>query len=170
MLDILQDAAGRACRYLESLPHRSVAPRPDALAALSALDEPLSEGGTPAASTLELLDRLVSPATMATACPRFFGFVIGGSRPEALAARWLASAWDQNAALAAPTPGVARLEEIALRWLIDVLRLPEGTAAGFVTGATVANFTALAAARHSVLARHGWNVEANGLFRAQRSP
>jgi glutamate/tyrosine decarboxylase-like PLP-dependent enzyme len=103
---------------------------------------------------------------MGVAGPRFFGFVCGGSLPVTLAANWLAGAWDQNTALSAVTPGVARLEEIALRWLIELLDLPAGTGAGFVTGATVANFAALAAARHVVLARAGWNVEADGLFGA----
>lgn len=116
--------------------------------------------------TLTLLDRLVSPATMGMAGPRFFGFVIGGSLPVALAANWLASSWDQNTAFYEVTPGVAHLEEIAARWLIDVFELPASTAAGFVTGATMANFTALAAARHAVLAQAGWNVEADGLFGA----
>lgn len=98
--------------------------------------------------------------------PRFFGFVIGGSVPAALAASWLASAWDQNAGLFIASPIAATLEEVGLAWLVDVLRLPSGSGAGFVTGATVANFTALAAARHAVLDRCGWNVEADGLFGA----
>jgi glutamate/tyrosine decarboxylase-like PLP-dependent enzyme len=109
---------------------------------------------------------VVSPATLACAGPRFFGFVIGGSLPGALAANWLAGAWDQNAGLYVTTPGVAFLEVVALRWLVDLFELPAGTGGAFVTGATVANFTALAAARNAVLARVGWNVEAHGLFGA----
>jgi len=103
---------------------------------------------------------------MAMAGPRFFGFVIGGALPATLAANWLAAAWDQNAALAQVTPGVSMVEEVALRWLVDLLGLPDSTQGSFVTGATLANFTALAAARHEVLARAGWNVEADGLFGA----
>jgi glutamate/tyrosine decarboxylase-like PLP-dependent enzyme len=103
---------------------------------------------------------------MAMAGRRFFGFVIGGTLPVALAASWLATAWDQNSALAAVTPGTAALEQAALRWLIEALDLPPGCGGGFVTGATMANLTALAAARHSVLARAGWDVEADGLFGA----
>ena len=95
-----------------------------------------------------------------------FGFVIGAALPGTLAANWLAGAWDQNAGLYRTTPGVAHLEVVALRWLVDLLELPAGTGGAFVTGATVANFTALAAARHEVLARVGWNVEADGLFGA----
>ena len=100
-----------------------------------------------------MLDEVGSPATMGIAGPRFFGFVIGGALPAALGANWLASAWDQNAGLFAATPISATLEEVSLRWLLDALALPAGCGGAFVTGATVANFTALAAARHAVLAR-----------------
>ena len=102
-------------------------------------------------------------ATMAMAGPRFFGFVIGGVLPAALAANWLSSAWDQNSALAEVTPLTAKLEDVALRWLRDVLGLSPGTGVGFVTGATMANFTCLAAARHTVLKQAGWDVEADGM-------
>jgi glutamate/tyrosine decarboxylase-like PLP-dependent enzyme len=166
MYDILDTALRSARRYLSGIGERSVAPSSGAVEALSALNEKLPEHSTDPTETFALLDRLVSPATMGMAGPRFFGFVIGGSLPVALAANWLAGAWDQNAALNESTPGVARLEEVALRWLIELFELPASTAAGFVTGATVANFTALAAARHAVLARAGWNVEADGLFGA----
>jgi glutamate/tyrosine decarboxylase-like PLP-dependent enzyme len=166
MYDLLDNALRSARRYLSELGARSVAPGTDAVEALSALNEPIPERSTDPAETFALLDRIVSPATMGMAGPRFFGFVIGGSLPVALAANWLAGAWDQNAGFNESTPGVARLEEVALRWLIDLFELPASTAGGFVTGATVANFTALAAARHAVLARAGWNVEADGLFGA----
>jgi glutamate/tyrosine decarboxylase-like PLP-dependent enzyme len=163
---ILDDAARRAHAYLDGLSARSVAPSAAAVSALRHLDEPLPAARGDAAETLALLDRLISPATLATAGPRFFGFVIGGALPETLAANWLAGAWDQNAGLYLSTPGVAYLETVALRWLVDLFELPAGTGGAFVTGATVANFTALAAARNAVLARVGWNVEAHGLFGA----
>jgi glutamate/tyrosine decarboxylase-like PLP-dependent enzyme len=163
---ILDVAAQRARTYLERLGERAVAPDARAVHALQELDTALPEAGTPAAETLDVLDRAVSPATMAMAGPRFFGFVIGGALPAALAANWLAGAWDQNAALFESTPGVSRLEEIAARWLLELFELPRTSAVGFVTGATVANFTALAAGRHAVLSRVGWNVEADGLFGA----
>lgn len=166
MYSVLDAAARRAHAYLEKVQDRSVAPAAAAVGALDELDEVLPAGADDPAHTLDLLDRLVSPATMAMAGPRFFGFVLGGALPVALAANWLAGAWDQNAALYEVTPGVSRLETIALRWLLELLELPSTTAGGFVTGATVANFTALAAARHAVLAKHGWNVEADGLFGA----
>jgi glutamate/tyrosine decarboxylase-like PLP-dependent enzyme len=161
---LLQDASERAIRYLDGVGARPVTP--GGLAALGQLDEPLPARAGDPADTLRVLDEVVGPATMAMAGPRFFGFVIGGALPVGVAASWLATAWDQNAGLWEPTPGVATLEEVALRWLVDLLGLPEGTGAGFVTGATVANFTCLAAARHAVLARVGWNVEADGLFGA----
>jgi glutamate/tyrosine decarboxylase-like PLP-dependent enzyme len=166
MYDILHDAALRAHRYLDGLNTRPVCPAPGAVAALRELDVPLPPEARDPAETLALLDTAVSPATMAMAGPRFFGFVIGGALPVTVAANWLAAAWDQNAALYEVTPGASHLEEVALRWLIDLLGLPPATGAGFVSGATVANFTALAAARRSVLANVGWNVEADGLFGA----
>src|SRR5260370_15195339 len=103
---------------------------------------------------------------MAIAGPRLFGFVTGGAVPATMAANWLASAWDQNSAVAVATPLTAKLEDVALRWLRDVLGLPPETGVGFVTGATMANFTCLAAARHTVLKQAGWDVEADGMFGA----
>lgn len=160
---VLDDAAARARRYLESLDDRAVAPSPEAIAALQRLDEPLPAGATSAKDVLALLDEVVSPATMAMAGPRFFGFVIGGALPVTVASNWLTTAWDQNAALQVATPGVSAVELVALRWLLEVLDLPPQCAGAFVTGATIANFTALAAARHRVLANAGWDVEEQGL-------
>ena len=124
MKPLLEDAARRAAEYLASLPERQVAPDPEAVRRLSLLDVPLQHEPHDAQSVLAELDELVSPATMAMAGPRFFGFVIGGSLPAALAANWLAGAWDQNAGLYSVTPGVAHLEQVALRWLVDLLGLP----------------------------------------------
>ena len=166
MRALLNDAAARAIRYLDELDDRTVAPSPEAVARLSELDDPLPEEPQDPAAVLALLDDIGSPATVASAGRRFFGFVIGGSLPGAVAASWLATAWDQNAGLHAATPVGAALEETALRWLLDVLSLPPGSGGAFVTGATMANFTALAAARHAVLERAGWDVESNGLFGA----
>jgi glutamate/tyrosine decarboxylase-like PLP-dependent enzyme len=166
MRELLEDTARRAVSYLERLDARPVAPRAEAVENLSALDEPLGTGPTPPAEVIELLDEVCSPATTAMAGPRFFGFVIGGSLPVALAANWLAGAWDQNTGLYAPTPATSRLEQIALGWLVDLFGLPQSTGGAFVTGATMANFSALAAARHAVLKRAGWEVEADGLFGA----
>jgi glutamate/tyrosine decarboxylase-like PLP-dependent enzyme len=166
MRELLQDAAQRAISYLESLDARSVAPTPEAIDKLKLLDERLPEEPGDPANTLKILDEVSSPATMAEAGSRFFGFVIGGSLPVTLAANWLAGAWDQNAALYGISPATAQIERIALRWLLDLFDFPNDCGGGFVTGATVANFTALAAARNSVLKSVGWNVEADGLFGA----
>jgi glutamate/tyrosine decarboxylase-like PLP-dependent enzyme len=166
MRDLLNQAAMIAARYLESLDNRGVAPTAEALAGLAQLNQPIPEHPESPAAVLETLDRIGSPATAAMAGPRYFGFVMGGSLPAALAANWLAGAWDQNPGLFVASPIGATLEEVSLGWLLDVLKLPAGSVGAFVTGATMANFTALAAARHAVLAREGWDVEAEGLFGA----
>ena len=163
---LLEAAAQRAGRYLDELRERRVSPSPEAVRALDAFCEPFPSGPSPAADVIAMLDDLGSPATVAMAGPRFFGFVIGGSMPAALAANWLAGAWDQNAGLFVASPIGAVLEEVSLSWLLDILGLPAGCGGAFVTGATVANFTALAAARHAVLHGAGWDVEAHGLFGA----
>ena len=164
--DLLADAASRSAAYLDSLPNRSVAPSGQAVEGLRSLDGPLPDSPSDPAAVLRRLDELGSPATVATAGPRYFGFVIGGSLPATVAANMLAAAWDQPAGLVIASPATATIEAIALRWLLDALSLPASCAAGFVTGATMANFTCLAAARHALLARLGWDAEANGLFGA----
>jgi glutamate/tyrosine decarboxylase-like PLP-dependent enzyme len=166
MRKLLENTAQRAISYLEALDDRGVAPSPEAVAKLAALDELLPEQPTPAEEVIRLLDEICSPATMGMAGSRFFGFVIGGSLPVTVAANWLAGAWDQNTGLFTPTPATAQLEQVALNWLLDLFKLPPGCGAAFVTGATMANFSALAAARHALLKRTGWNVEADGLFGA----
>lgn len=166
MQTLLKTTAERAIDYLEKLQERRVSPSPEAIANLSRFNVPLSDDPVAPETVLQLLDEVGSPATMGIAGPRFYGFVIGGSLPAALAANWLAAAWDQNTGLYNITPGTAYLEVVALRWLLEVLNLPAESGGAFVTGATVANFTALAAARHAVLKRAGWNVEAEGLFGA----
>jgi glutamate/tyrosine decarboxylase-like PLP-dependent enzyme len=163
---LLRDAALRASRYLDSVGDRPVAPSASAVERLAALDVPLPDTPAEATAVLAELDEIVGPATMAMAGPRFFGFVIGGALPATVAANVLATAWDQNSARSDVTPGTARVEAVALRWILEALALPAGTGGGFVTGATLANFTALAAARHALLAREGWDVEARGLFGA----
>ena len=166
MRELLEEAAQRAIAYLEVLGTRRVSPDAEALEQLSTLDVPLPEAGMDPLQVLRTLDEVGSPATVASAGSRYFGFVIGGSLPATVAAQWLAGAWDQNAGLVAASPISAKLEEVAGRWLLDVLDLPREAGVGFVTGATMANFTALAAARHAMLARRNWDVEAQGLFGA----
>ncbi|MGH9117587.1 MAG: pyridoxal phosphate-dependent decarboxylase family protein [Acidimicrobiales bacterium] len=166
MRTLLMDAAERSASYLDGLSTRSVAPPADAIAGLAALGGELPDDPTDPGEVLALLDDVGSPATIASAGPRYFGFVIGGSLPAAVAASWLATAWDNNAGLRVASPVGAHLEAVALAWLVDVLGLPEGTGGGFVTGATMANLTGLAAARHALLRRAGWDVEGLGLFGA----
>ena len=163
---LLQEAADRAIQYLEGIDERSPAPSPDAIKRLSELGEPLPEEPTEPTAVLRLLDEIGSPATVLSTGGRYFGFVIGGSLPVTVAANWLANAWDQNAALAITSPVAAALEEIALRWLLDIFGLPPESGGSFVTGASMANFTALAAARHAVLRDVDWNVEPQGMFGA----
>jgi glutamate/tyrosine decarboxylase-like PLP-dependent enzyme len=166
MKKLLADAAQRGMRYREGLASRKVVPEQAALDALDQFDEAMPGRGEPDDATLAMLDDIASPATIAMAGPRFFGFVVGGSSNVTLATNWLSAAWDQNVHMYAAAPAPARLEQVAIDWLVDLLQLPPGTGAGFVTGATVANFTALAAARHRVCNDAGWDVEANGLIGA----
>jgi len=161
--ELLRNTADRAIRYVNALPTRRVAPDAAALAGLERFDEPLPGGPEDPERVIALLDEAGSPATVATAGPRFFGFVIGGSYPVAVAANWLAAVWDQNAHSFTSSPVAATLEQVAQRWLVELFGLPSTTVGGFVSGATMANLTALAAARHAVLARVGWDVEARGL-------
>ena len=163
---LLRDAADRAATYLESIDRRGVAPTPDAISALARFERDLPEQPLDPSAILRELDEIGSPGTSTSAGGRYFGFVIGATLPAALAANMLATAWDQNAGLVVISPTTAKLETIALRWLLDALHLPATSAAGFVTGATMANFTCLAAARHALLKRAGWNVEEQGLFGA----
>ncbi len=163
---LLYDAADRASHHANGLDDRPVFPAATEIDALLAFEEPLPEHPSDPAAVLAMLDEFGSPATVASTGRRYFGFVTGGSLPAALAANWLAGAWDQNGGMMLGSPAAAKLEEVSADWLIDLLNLPAGTGVGFVTGATMANFTALAAARHSVLARERWNVEEEGLFGA----
>ena len=163
---LLKRAARDAMDYLEGVDARSVAPTAKAVSALNSLRGPLPPGPTSAETVLHLLNEYGSPATVAKNNGRFFGFVNGGCLPAALAASWMVSAWDQNAAFFVQSPTAVVLEDIALEWVRELLGLPAGTGGAVVTGATMANFTALAAARHALLARQGWDCEADGLFGA----
>ena len=166
MEPLLRDAANRAARYLQALPERRVSPAPSALEGLGRFSRPLQDHPVAPAEVLEELDTIGSPATVASAGGRFFGFVIGGSLPAALAANILAAAWDQNAVLEITSPVAASLEKVCRTWIADVFGLPTEAEVGFVTSATMANFAGLAAARHALLQAQGWDVEAKGLFGA----
>jgi glutamate/tyrosine decarboxylase-like PLP-dependent enzyme len=166
MRQLLQNAAERSIRYLKGIDQRSVFPSRQALENLETLNQPLPQNPTDPAIVLATLDRIGSPATVASTGGRYFGFVTGGTLPAALAATWLASAWDQPADMVIASPIGAKIEEVAIRWLLDLLGLPPDSGVGFVTGATMANFTGLAAARHALLQRKNWDVEAKGLYGA----
>jgi glutamate/tyrosine decarboxylase-like PLP-dependent enzyme len=164
--DLLTEVARRASRYLESVKNRRVSPLPEDISRLAELGGTLPEEPCDPATVIALLDRIGSPATVTSTGGRYFGFVNGGTLPAALAANWLAGAWDQNAALWVMSPVSSKIEEIAGVWLREIFGLPPSCGVGFVTGATMANFTGLAAARHALLKRAGWDVEEQGLFGA----
>jgi glutamate/tyrosine decarboxylase-like PLP-dependent enzyme len=163
---LLASTAARAASYLAGAGDRQVTPRAEDVARMDALGGALPQAGSDPAEVLTLLDNLGSPATVTTAGGRYFGFVIGGAVPAALAANWLAGAWDQNAGLSVTSPVAAKIEEIVLSWILELFDLPSTCGAGFVTGTTMANFSALAAARTALLQRAGWDVEEDGIFAA----
>ena len=164
--DVLNLAADKARRYVRDISERRVSPSEAALTALPELMEPFPSLPSDPCEVITRLDQIGSAATVATTGGRYFGFVNGGMVPAALAANWLAAAWNQNAALRVMSPIAAELEEVVLRWVCEALGLPPDCAGGLVTCATIANFTALVTARHALLARAGWDVTANGMFGA----
>jgi glutamate/tyrosine decarboxylase-like PLP-dependent enzyme len=164
--ELLTDTAVRAARYVAAINDRKVAPGSEDVARLVRLSGALPENPCDPAEVLALLDDVGSPATVATTGGRYFGFVIGGILPAALAANWLAGAWDQNAAMQVMSPVAARVEDIVREWTLDLLSLPASSGVGFVTCTTMANFSGLAAARSALLQRIGWNVEEDGMFEA----
>ncbi|WIB79232.1 pyridoxal-dependent decarboxylase [Curtobacterium sp. MCPF17_002] len=159
----LDRAAVHALDWITSLPDRTVRPELDVEGVLAALDRPLPAGPSDPAGVVDELAALAGPGLMAMPSGRFFGWVIGGTLPAAMGADWLVSAWDQNAAMRYPTPATAALEQVAGTWLLDVLGLPPESDVGFTTGATMANWTGLAAARAWVLDGVGWDVNTAGL-------
>ena len=161
--DTLLDAANMASEYLRELQTRSVAPSSVALEQLKGLCEPLPVAPSDPAETIELLHRLGSPATVATAAGRFYGLVVGGSLPATVGARVMTTAWDQLVTLKATSPVGVAIEQVASQWLLQILRLHERCSVGYVSGTTMGNFVCLSAARHCLLQRQGWNVEKQGL-------
>lgn len=164
--DVLHLAAECARRYVRDVTGRKVGPSEEAVSALAELWESFPPSPSDPVEVITKLDRVGSPATVATTGGRYFGFVNGGMVPAAMAANWLAAAWNQNAALRAMSPIAAELEEIVLRWICEALVLPPECAGGLVTCATMANFTALVTARQALLERVGWDVAADGMFGA----
>lgn len=163
---LLESAARRSVRYLNEIGDRRVGPSAEAVRALRGFDVEMPAAPVDPESVLDMLDRLGSPATVANVGGRYFGFVMGGSLPVTVAANWLAGAWDQNAVMAVTSPVAAAVEEVASRWLLEILGLPRDSGLGFVGCDTVGIFVALAAARRALLLREGWDADARGLFDA----
>ncbi|MGD1878653.1 MAG: pyridoxal phosphate-dependent decarboxylase family protein [Kiloniellaceae bacterium] len=167
MHDLLGAAAGRAADYLAGLPERPTGALPGSVERLTAaLEGPLPDGPAAPEEVLAFLDDYGSPATVASAGGRYFGFVTGGALPATVAAQYLAAAWDQNAFSFVSSPATSCFESAALRWLKEALGLPAAAEGALCTGATMANLTCLAAARNQVLAAAGWDVDRQGLFGA----
>ncbi len=160
---LLEKTAALALSWLDTLPTRPVNPSASAECLRKSLGGALSEEGTDPAAVVEEFASRVTPGLTASPGPRYFGFVTGGALPASLAADWLTSAWDQNAVLAIASPAASAVEEVVASWILDLLDFPSESSVGFVTGCQMANFTCLAAARHEVLRRAGWNVEEEGL-------
>jgi glutamate/tyrosine decarboxylase-like PLP-dependent enzyme len=169
-IELLRAATRYAEEYLRTLDERPVFPDTRALEALDDFDEPLPETSMEAADTLAMLHGVGSPGTVSQVGGRYFGFVDGGALPVGVAARTLADVWDQNTAHYVMSPVAARLEVVCERWLAELLGLPDGTAAGFVTGTTLANLSGLAAGRNELLRRRGWDVTESGLYGAPPIP
>ena len=161
--ELFELTAAIAADFYETLPDRPVYPRASVAELQAALSAPLPEHGLPARTVIAELAAAVDPGLVAEASGRYFGFVVGGALPASIAADWLTSTWDQNAGLFVLGPSASIVEQAAGAWLIELLGLPRHASFGFVTGAQMANFTALAAARHHVLAHAGWDVERDGL-------
>jgi glutamate/tyrosine decarboxylase-like PLP-dependent enzyme len=165
---LLETASRLAIKYLERVGDRHVGGRASRGELMAALGGPLPERGGNGVAVLEQMAKAADAGLVGTPGPRYFGFVTGGSLPVTVAADWLASTWDQNGALYVMSPAVAVLEDIVAQWLLELLQLPSTASVGFVSGAHMANFTCLAAARHEVLHRVWWNVEELGLQNAPK--
>ena len=164
--NVLRFAAEKAQAYVNNVSNRRVSPCEASLAMFAELHEPFPASSTPPSDVIKRLDQVGSATTMATTGGRYFGFVNGGMVPAAMAANWLAAAWNQNAALRVMSPIAAELEEIVLQWVCEALGLPQECAGGLVTCATMASFTALVTARQALSERLGWDVAADGMFGA----
>ena len=163
---LLRDVAERAAAYRSGRAEALARPRQTYAEACAAFEAAVPERGAPMEAVIAELAARAEPGLANMVGPRFFGWVIGATEPVGVAADWLTSAWGQNTGNAHATPASSACEEISGRWLLDLLDLPRESSVGFVTGATIANFTCLAAARGEVLRRVGWDVEADGLFDA----
>ncbi|HWI17704.1 MAG TPA: aminotransferase class V-fold PLP-dependent enzyme [Vicinamibacterales bacterium] len=165
---VLETAHRIAATYLDGVNERHVGARASREELRAALGGPLPSAASDPVAVLEQLAAQADRGIIASAGPRYFGFVTGGAVPVTVGADWIGSAWDQNAAVFVSGPAVSVIEDVTAGWLLELLNLPRQSSVGFVTGAHMANFTCLAAARHEVLHRAGWDVESKGLQRAPR--
>ena len=163
---LLHQTADLAADYLDSLETRPVAATATRDELLEAFGGPMPARGEAPGEIVDHLGRAADPGIVASAGPRYFGFVIGGSLPSAVAADWLTTAWDQNGFAYVMSPAGSVIEEVTAGWLLDAFGLPRDASVGFASGATMATFTGLAAGRHRVLQRAGWDVEGDGLIGA----
>ena len=166
--ELLDRTRARALQYLSTVDERHVGTRVSRAELVEALGGPLPSGSSPPLDVIDRLAAAADPGLVATVGPRYFGFVTGGVHPAALAADWLVSAWDQNPCLYVLSPAASVIEDVAAAWVLEALRLPAHASVGFTTGAQMANLTGIAAARHEVLRRSGWDVAADGLQGAPR--
>jgi glutamate/tyrosine decarboxylase-like PLP-dependent enzyme len=166
MDELLRKTTDAALAWLGELPERHVGPRASAAEVAERLRVPLPETGEDPWAVVERLARDVEPGLVAMAGPRYFGFVIGGAVPASVAADWMTATWDQNAYGVAMAPAAAAAERVAGEWMLDLLGLPADASVGLPTGAGLANAVGIAAGRHAVLGRAGWDVEARGLYGA----
>jgi len=165
---VLETAHRIATKYLDEVAARHVGGSTTRNALCDALGGPMPQGSSDPIAVLNDLAARADAGIVANAGPRYFGFVTGGAVPVTVAADWIASAWDQNSALYLQSPAAAVIEDVVSGWILELLDLPRTASVGFVTGCHMANFTCLAAARHEVLRRVGWNVETRGLQKAPR--
>src|SRR4030095_15454519 len=165
---ILETALKIGTQYLDGVASRHVGGTTSRAALMKTLGGPLPMGSTDPVAVLTQFAEHADPGIVASAGPRYFGFVTGGAVPVTVGADWIASAWDQNGALFVMSPALGVIEDVTAGWLLETLGLPRAAGVGYVSGAHMANFTCLAAARHEVLRRVGWNVETHGLQRAPR--
>jgi glutamate/tyrosine decarboxylase-like PLP-dependent enzyme len=164
--EVFEQAKRFAYDYIDNLRKMDVFPSGSSVAGLKFFDEPMPEDTCSPYELLEILNTYGSPNTIAQSGGKYFGFVCGGSLPVSLATKWLSDIWDQNSALFVLSPVAAKLEEVCEKWIVDLLGLPQGTAAGFVSGSSTAIICAIATARNELLLRQGWNVNEQGLFGA----
>ena len=159
---------GAAKSFEQSLDSRPVTPSEEAQNALESFNEPLTEGGTDALSVIKMLNEIGEPGVVSSRGGRYYGFVTGGALPVAVAANWLAASWDQNGGPSVMSPTAAKIEDVAGKWVLDLLGLPQGSGYGFVTGATMAGFTALSTARNKIYKNLGYDLKADGIINAPK--